>query len=150
MMDELQRKRQRQRLEKLQQRTKNKREIERAKRREADREEREARSALWMEAYRLSRQDEQEAPLYEVLAATFNLAAPSFAPVRSRLVVHVRSVIAKLEDDVSRPWNRKAGEVSGLQKRLERAREILKILDPDPHRDCASCGKPFIPPAATR
>jgi predicted nucleic acid-binding Zn ribbon protein len=35
--------------------------------------------------------------------------------------------------------------VSGLQKRLERAREILKILDPDPHRDCASCGKPFIP-----
>lgn len=102
-MDELQRERQRQRLEKLQQQTKKKREAERAKRRDADRKEREARSALWMEAYRLSRQDEQETPLYEVLADSFNLAAPSFAPVRSRLVIYVRSVIAKLEDDVLRP-----------------------------------------------
>ena len=105
MMDELQRERQRQRLEKLQQQTKKKREAARAKRRDADRKEREARSALWMEALRLSRQDEQEAPLYEVLADSFNLTAPSFAPVRSRLVIHVRSVIAKLEDDVLRPWN---------------------------------------------
>ena len=129
MMDELQRERQRQRLGKLQQQTKKKREAARAKRME-----------IWMEAWRLSRQDEREAPLYEVLADSFNLTAPSFAPVRSRLVIHVRSVIAKLEDDVSRPW-----QLPGLQKRLDRAREILNILAPDPHRHCTACGKLFLP-----
>ena len=95
-----------------------------------------------MEAYRLSRQDEQETPLYEVLADSFNLAAPSFAPVRSRLIIHVRSVIAKLEDDVLQPW--KAKELT-LQKRLDRAREILMTLAPDSHRHCASCAKLFLP-----
>jgi predicted nucleic acid-binding Zn ribbon protein len=143
MMDELQQERQRQRLEKLQQRTKEKRRNERVQRREAKREQREADNTLFMKSYQLSAQDKEEAPLYEVLATTFNLAAPSFAPLRSRLTIHLRSVIAKLEYDTSKRWNLE--NASELQQELDRAREILKILDPVPHCHCASCGKPFVP-----
>jgi hypothetical protein len=85
-----------------------------------------------------ARMEERKAPpLYEVLADTFNLTSPRFASIRPRLVTHLRYAIANLKVHVQ--WD------PGGKRKIERAREILDLLNPEPRRACASCGKLFLP-----
>jgi hypothetical protein len=94
-----------------------------------------------------ARQEERKAPpLYEILADTFDLKSARFASIRPRLVKHLQFVIAELKANAA--WNRHRNRpCAGAEeeRKLERAREILNLLNPEPRRACASCGKLFLP-----
>jgi hypothetical protein len=90
---------------------------------------RQERDRLLMAAWRaegVERGAEVDEPLYEVLANAFDLAdqelwkSNSFARLRARLIPYLQSAIASLE----------ANRIHVVERhqRLERAREILKIL----------------------
>jgi hypothetical protein len=98
------------------------------KRREA-RAERDRLDHAYYEADWKDRSIELDEPLYEVLADALDFADPelwksnSFARLRDRLIIHLRAAIAKLEAD---RFQRKIDR----DRRLERAREILGLLEP--------------------
>jgi hypothetical protein len=117
-------------------------------RRKAEREKEREASKEWSDLHSktcLAKWDEEkEPPLYEALADAFDLASDSFAVIRPRLTIHVRHAVAELEANRICPWH-SLEERQALQPKLDRAREILKTLEPEPPRLCASCGKPFVP-----
>src|SRR5262249_38667397 len=43
--------------------------------------------------------------------------------------------------DIAWKYRRNLGASAKQERRLERANEILRLLEPNPHRTCASCGK---------
>lgn len=97
----------------------------------ARRQKRDERDLLWDIEREAERRDERAPPLYEVIAQTLDFTEPelwrsnSFAALRARLIVSVRHAIAKLEKEVVvYGWREK-------NTRLARAREILRLLDPD-------------------
>ena len=104
--------------------------------------------------------ERREPPLYEVLADAFDFSDPdlwksnSFASLRPRLIIHVRHVIAKLEDELDYETRRSGSQpfrmyataeqrkeaatdrkietsaaIQRLQPKLDRAREILSLLE---------------------
>jgi hypothetical protein len=97
------------------------------KRREA-RAERDRLDQAYYEADWKECSVERDEPLYEVLADALDFADPqlwksnSFARLRDRLIIHLRAEIAKLEAD------RLQLEID-RDRRLERAREILELLE---------------------
>jgi hypothetical protein len=88
------------------------------------------RTQDWLEASSASLEESEAPPLYEVLADTFDLKSARFASIRPRLVKHLQFVIADLKVNVA--WNPEE------KQKLERAREILNLLNPEPRRACAS------------
>jgi hypothetical protein len=138
------------------------------------REEKDDQDRRWRDAsekeWEARNSEEDAPPLYEALADAFDFADPelwksnSFAALRPRLVVHVRCVIAELEEDLaykirrsrSQPFcgfgataehrkaaaaSRKAETSSAIRKieaKLARAREILGQLAPSGGDEAAS------------
>jgi hypothetical protein len=95
------------------------------------RQKRDERNLLWDIEHEAQRRDEKARPLYEAIAETLDFTDPelwrsnSFAALRDRLIVAVRYGIAKLEKEVVvYGWRKKT-------RRLDRAREILRLLDPN-------------------
>jgi hypothetical protein len=88
--------------------------------------------------------EQNKTPLYEALADAFDLRSARFAPIRPQLIAQVQLAIAEYEEEAA--WAAGHGRRNEANDfRLGRAREILRHLDPDPHRACASCGKAFVP-----
>jgi hypothetical protein len=108
------------------------------KRRQAKAERDRLQRASW-DADQEERDAEESEPLYELVVDTFDLADPelwksnSFARLRERLIVNVRAAIAELESNEERlrRWWREDG--IDFDARLNRAREILKILTEGRH-----------------
>jgi hypothetical protein len=94
--------------------------------------------------------DDEETPLWESIADAFDFSDPnlwrsnSFSSVRPRLVIWMRSVVARLEYDVDdagkrykpygfppEPADRPKKRVAALKPKLVRAREILALLEGD-------------------
>jgi hypothetical protein len=97
------------------------------------REKREEDYRLDREKWEAEKRDENETPLWEVLADAINLDDPelwksnSFALLRPRLIITLRAAIADLD------YNRRHGfyrwKSSEQEKRLVRARRILECLE---------------------
>jgi predicted nucleic acid-binding Zn ribbon protein len=117
------------------------------KRREAERAQRKQKIEEWYALYSRKHalaKEQNKTPLYEVLADAFNLRSARFAPIRPRLIAQVRLAIVECEAEAA--WDAGHGRRDEVNEvRLGRAREILNLLEPDPHRACASCGKLFLP-----
>jgi hypothetical protein len=76
--------------------------------------------------------EREQPPFWEMMAEAFDFADPeiwksnSFAMMRQRLIISVKDTIAKLEYHHDVLLGR-----TKSQKRLERARKLLALLDPD-------------------
>jgi hypothetical protein len=101
-------------------------------RRRQKREEEERRFHVLVEA---ESDDQEEPPLWEVVADALDFADPelwksnSFARLRGRLIVSLKAAIADHEYRLAR-WGRHLGEDD--EQQLARAREILALLTGGP------------------
>ena len=120
--------------------------------RQKRKEQQERSQELWLRSSRAKFRDDEETPLWECIADTFDFSDPnlwrsnSFASLRPRLVVWMQAIVTKLEHDLDRtakrhhPWR---GEpepatapkqrVAAMAPKLARAREILALLEGEPH-----------------
>jgi len=121
------------------------------RRRQEQQERRKRERELWNERSDADWRERQAQPLYEALADAFDFSDPdlwrsnSFASLRPRLVVWMRSVVSALECDVERQrrppsgWGRRGPvsdavkayrnrELEQAEAKLARAREILGWL----------------------
>jgi hypothetical protein len=92
------------------------------------------------DAWRVKAEEDEAPPLYETLAEAFDFSDPelwksnSFTALRPRLALHVRAVIAKLEEDLAFGLHHHRGRAfygqNAIETKLARAREILAQLTP--------------------
>jgi hypothetical protein len=108
------------------------------------RQAREENDRLWHNSHDAEYEEKKAPPFYEIFAEAYDLTDPklwrsnSFAMIRPRLILEVKTAIAQLEYDVhcyrnkSKPTSWKAEQLAELEPKLARAREILALLDPGP------------------
>jgi hypothetical protein len=115
--------------------------------------------AQWTARWGLGADERRAQPLWEALHEVFDFADPelwrsnSFAVLRPRLVVHLRAVAAKLEDDCTNyrkapgyrretEWQRRS--LADAEAKLAKVRKVLAAME------VADNGAPHEPPAEER